>query len=118
MAAERQLFAFRLNGFWKDVGQPKDFIIGSGLYLAAMKERDSSLLAQGSSIVGNVLIDATAVIGKDCRIGPDVVVGPGVVIEEGVCIRNCTLLKGCRIKSHSWMDSCIIGWRCTVGRWV
>ena len=22
------------------------------------------------------------------------------------------------MKSHSWLDSCIIGWKCVVGRWV
>lgn len=118
MASDRQLYALGLTGFWMDVGQPKDFLTGAGLYLTAIRQKNSAALAQGSGIVGNVLIDSTAVIGKDCRIGPNVVIGPGVVIEEGVCLRNSTLLRNCRIKSHSWMDSCIIGWRCTVGKWV
>jgi len=51
-------------------------------------------------------------------IGPNVTIGPGVVIDEGVCIKRSTVLKGARIKQHSWMDSCIIGWSCTVGQWV
>ena len=46
--------------------------------------------------------------------GPNVTIGPGVVIEEGVCIKRSTVLKGARIKQHSWMDSCIIGWRFVV----
>lgn len=45
-------------------------------------------------------------------------IGPNVVIEDGACIKRCTLLNGATIKSHSWLDSCIIGWRCTVGQWV
>lgn len=118
MASERQLYALKLDGFWKDVGQPADFLIGAGLYLTAMNQKNGSLLAQGNGIVGNVLIDSTAIIGKDCRIGPNAVIGPGVVVEEGVCLKNCTLLRNCRIKSHTWMDSCIVGWRCTVGKWV
>jgi mannose-1-phosphate guanylyltransferase len=118
MAADRQLYALELSGFWMDVGQPKDFLTGSGLYLTSIRHKTGSGLAQGSGIVGNVLIDSTAVIGKDCRIGPNVVIGPGVVVEEGVCLRNSTLLQNCRVKSHSWIDSCIIGWRCTVGKWV
>ena len=28
------------------------------------------------------------------------------------------MLKGAKINSHSWLESCIIGWRCKVGRWV
>jgi NDP-sugar pyrophosphorylase family protein len=47
-----------------------------------------------------------------------VTVGPGVVIEDGVCIKRCTILKDAHIKSHSWLDSCIVGWKCVVGRWV
>lgn len=46
------------------------------------------------------------------------VIGPGVVIEDGACIKRCTLLNGATVRSHSWLDSCIIGWRCTVGQWV
>ena len=38
--------------------------------------------------------------------------------SSGVCIKRCTLLKGAIVKSHSWLSSCIIGWRCIVGRWV
>lgn len=28
MAKEQQLFAFELQGFWMDIGQPKDFLTG------------------------------------------------------------------------------------------
>ena len=29
-----------------------------------------------------------------------------------------TVFKGAKINSHSWLESCIIGWRCKVGSWV
>ena len=64
------------------------------------------------------LQDPSAKIGANCRIGPNVTIGPDVVIEDGVCIKRCTVLKGAHISSHSWLESCIIGWRCKVGRWV
>ena len=62
--------------------------------------------------------DPSAKIGKNCRIGPNVTIGPNVIIEDGVCIKRCTVLNGAHIKSHSWLESCIIGWKCVVGRWV
>jgi len=68
--------------------------------------------------VGNVLVDPTARIGQGCRIGPNVTVGPGVVIEDGVCVKRSTLLKGATVRSHSWLDGCIVGWRSVVGQWV
>lgn len=27
-------------------------------------------------------------------------------------------MKGSKVKSHAWLDNCIIGWKCSVGRWV
>jgi acetyltransferase-like isoleucine patch superfamily enzyme len=62
--------------------------------------------------------DPSAKIGHNCRIGPNVTIGPDVVIEDGVCIKRCTVLKGAHLKSHSWLESSIIGWKCSVGNWV
>ena len=62
--------------------------------------------------------DPSAKIGHNCRIGPNVTIGPDVIIEDGVCIKRCTILRGSRIKSHSWLDSCIVGWNCVIGQWV
>jgi mannose-1-phosphate guanylyltransferase len=44
MADEGQLYAQDLNGFWMDIGQPKDFLRGLCLYLSSC---DESLLAKG-----------------------------------------------------------------------
>ncbi|XP_076362345.1 GDP-mannose pyrophosphorylase B isoform X2 [Tachypleus tridentatus] len=118
MAENCELYAMELQGFWMDVGQPRDFLIGMCLYLNTMKQKNPEALYQGQGIVGNVLIDPSAKIGKNCRIGPNVTIGSNVVIEDGVCIKRCTLLNGAHIKSHSWLESCVIGWKCVVGQWV
>ncbi|CAG5124218.1 unnamed protein product [Candidula unifasciata] len=118
MAEDGQLFAMELQGFWMDVGQPKDFLTGMCMYLTSLKQKQPEKLHQGPDIVGNVLIDPSAKIGNNCRIGPNVTIGPNVVIEDGVCIKRCTVLSEAHIKSHSWLESCIIGWRCVVGNWV
>ncbi|XP_067683014.1 mannose-1-phosphate guanyltransferase beta-like isoform X1 [Haliotis asinina] len=118
MAQDGELYAMELQGFWMDVGQPKDFLTGMCLYLNSLKHNNPEKLHQGPSIVGNVLIDPSVKLGNNCRIGPNVTLGPDVVIEDGVCIKRCTVLKGATIKSHSWLESCIIGWNCTVGNWV
>jgi len=107
-----------LQGFWMDVGQPADFLTGMCMYLGSLRQKKPEMLANTIGIVGNVLVDQTAKIGRDCRIGPNVTIGPDVVIEDGVCLKRCTVLKGARIKQHSWIESSIIGWKCTVGQWV
>ncbi|KAL8620378.1 hypothetical protein ACOMHN_013003 [Nucella lapillus] len=118
MASDGHLFAMELQGFWMDVGQPKDFLTGMCLYLTSLRQKQPDMLYSGPGVVANVLIDPSAKIGNNCRIGPNVTIGPDVVIEDGVCIKRCTVLRGSHIKSHSWLESCIIGWRCVVGNWV
>ena len=56
MASEGEIFCMELQGFWMDVGQPKDFLTGMCLYLGSVKERRPSELASGPSIVGNVIV--------------------------------------------------------------
>jgi len=118
MAKDGDLFAMELQGFWMDVGQPKDFLTGMCLYLNSLRQKSPQVLYQGHGVVGNVLVDPSAKIGANCRIGPNVVIGPDVVIEEGACIKRTTLLKGSTVKSHAWVSSCIIGWNSCVGQWA
>ena len=115
------LHSFDLEGFWMDVGQPKDFLTGTCLYLSSLTKKQSKLLTPPSEAYvhgGNVLIDPSAKIGKNCRIGPNVVVGPGVVVGDGVRLQRCVLLRGSKVRDHAWIKSTIVGWNSTVGRWA
>ncbi|XP_064400176.1 mannose-1-phosphate guanyltransferase beta-like [Halichondria panicea] len=118
MAKEGELFTYSLQGFWMDIGQPKDFVTGVGMYLSYLADNHPAKLSKGDNFVGNVLVHPTAKIGEDCRIGPSVVIGPNVVIEDGVCLSKSTVLCGSTVKSHAWVQSSIIGWKSTVGKWV
>lgn len=121
MVKDSELQAFDLEGFWMDVGQPKDFIAGTCLYLSSLAKRNSKLLTPHTeSFVhgGNVMIDPTAKIGKNCKIGPNVTIGPGCVIGDGVRLQRCVLLQNSKVKEHAWIKSTIVGWNSTVGRWA
>ena len=118
IAAEKKLFAMVLPGFWMDIGQPKDYVTGLRLYLDSLRKMSSRKLATGPHIVGNVLVDESAVIGEGCLIGPDVAIGPGCIIDSGVRLSRCTVMRGVRIKKHACISSSIIGWHSTVGRWA
>jgi len=120
MAKEGQLYAMDLEGFWMDIGQPKDFIAGTRLYLKSLQNHKSPELTapKAERILGNVLIDPTAKIHKDAVIGPDVVIGPGCEIEEGVRLQRTCVMRDTKIKAHSWISDSIIGWQCTIGKWV
>lgn len=121
MAKEGQLYAMELKGFWMDVGQPKDYLLGTCLYLNSCAQKirngDTSLvLATGDHIVGDVLIHPTAKIGNNCKIGPNVVIGANVTIGDGVRLSKTVIFSNTKINNHCWIDSSIIGWRCNISR--
>jgi mannose-1-phosphate guanylyltransferase len=43
MSKDNQLHAMELPGFWMDVGQPKDFLTGVGLYLTSVAKKNMHL---------------------------------------------------------------------------
>lgn len=61
IAADQQLHSFDLAGFWMDVGQPKDFLTGTCLYLSHLTAIHSPLLTDPAKnkwvYGGNVLVD-------------------------------------------------------------
>ncbi|KAK8956340.1 putative mannose-1-phosphate guanylyltransferase 2 [Platanthera guangdongensis] len=118
IASDQKLYAMDLPGFWMDIGQPKDYVTGLGLYLNSLRKKSPSKLAFGPNMIGNVLVHENASIGEGCLIGPDVTIGPGCVVESSVRLSRCTVMRGARIKNHSCISNSIIGWHSTVGQWA
>ena len=118
MAADGQIHSMDLPGFWMDVGQPKDFLIGTGLWLTSVSKKNPSTLSTGPQFAGHVLVHPTARIGENCKIGPHVVIGPNVVIGDGVRMQRSVILDGAVVKDHAWVNSTIVGWHSTIGRWA
>lgn len=56
MAKEGELYAMTLDGFWMDIGQPKDFLLGTSLYLDSLRANNPKMLSEESNTIGNVLI--------------------------------------------------------------
>ena len=136
MVRDGELHCMDLEGFWMDVGQPRDYLTGIGLYLKSIEKHNPGHVVPQTpmsahpvqkkinashgdyTINGNVLIDPTAVIGRNCVIGPNVTIGPNCVLGEGVRITRSAVFEGAKIKSHTWINNSIIGWRASVGSWV
>lgn len=58
MASGRDLYAFELQGYWMDIGQPKDFLTGMCLYLQCQSQKKDTKLdfSKGDGVVGSVLL--------------------------------------------------------------
>ncbi|PFH33200.1 GDP-D-mannose pyrophosphorylase [Besnoitia besnoiti] len=133
MAKEKKLFCFKLDGYWADIGQPKDFLKGMTLHLEAMRKEEaqqstrtdaddlspatSPRLVSGPQFIGNVLVDPTAKIGADCLIGPDVTIDRGVVVGRGCRLQRAALMEGVRVGDYTWVESAIVGWQSRIGKW-
>ncbi|KAL6943040.1 mannose-1-phosphate guanyltransferase [Hanseniaspora osmophila] len=118
LVEDKSLYSFDLEGYWMDVGQPKDFLAGTVLYLNSLSKRLPERLSKEKYVVGNVLIDPSAKIAPTAKIGPDVVIGPNVVIGDGARIARSVILSNSHIKDHALVKNTIVGWNCTVGKWA
>lgn len=118
MAAAAMLYVMELKGFWADVGQPKDYLAGQTMRLAAYESSDPSKLAVADYVQGNCLIDPSAKIAAGAKIGPDVVIGPNCVVGAGSRLQKCTLMPGSKVGSYSYVSGSIIGWDSKIGDWV
>ncbi|ORC89295.1 mannose-1-phosphate guanyltransferase [Trypanosoma theileri] len=127
MASAKQLSAFNLEGFWMDIGIPRDYIDGIGKYLQSLngspKESEELFLVGNTkrtnnfTVEGSVMIHPTAKIGEGCCIGPFVTIGPGCVIGPACRIKRSAIFENSTIGGASLIDSSIIGWSGRVGPW-
>uniref|UniRef100_A0A060TBX4 mannose-1-phosphate guanylyltransferase n=1 Tax=Blastobotrys adeninivorans TaxID=409370 RepID=A0A060TBX4_BLAAD len=119
LAARGGLHSFDLEGYWMDVGQPKDFLSGTCLYLTSLNKREPEKLADKEYVHGgNVLVDPTATVDPAARIGPNVVIGPNVTVGAGARLNRCVVLANSVIKPHAHVKNSIIGWNSRVGSWA
>ena len=132
IAAEGKLFAYKLAGYWADIGQPKDFIKGMKMHLesaaaSAGKEECASprsRLAKQASDCSFEIKGRTVMIGADSQVGEGSVLGPNVVIGNqckigrGVRLSNCSIFDKTIIGDYSHVNESILGWSNKVGKWT
>jgi len=137
MAKDKDLYSMVLEGYWMDIGQPKDYLRGLVLHLESIriqkrKQKDGSDTRkrklpdlveekQGDrkwSVQGNVLLHSSVKVGEGSVLGPDVEVGPGVEIGKGVRIKRSTLFQGTKVGSYAYINSSIVGWQSNIGDWA
>jgi mannose-1-phosphate guanylyltransferase len=73
MAIDGQLHSFDLEGYWMDIGQPKDFLTGTCLYLANLAKKQSHLLTPPSAVRLDCirgLIVLVLCLWRQCPCGP------------------------------------------------
>jgi len=116
MAAEAQLHQMELPGYWMDIGQPGDYLVGQNLFIKSQVEKGVALApgVGGSSVI----IHESAEVDPSAQLGPNVVIGAGCKIGPGVRLRNTAILAETKVNGFSFISDCIIGRQNTIGSWV
>lgn len=125
MAADNQLFAFELPGFWMDIGQPADYIDGLTKFLPSLAgtARASELVsadeakAKGFTVNGCVMVHPTAQIDAGAVLGPDVTVGAGCHIGASARLIQCAVFDNSKVGQGTYICKSIIGWNNHIGAW-
>ena len=128
MADEEQLHSMLLTGYWVKITGTDTFLDAVGPHLEIMRHMSPQELTTsaanagaggdgGYTTKGDVMVHASAKIGRGCVLGPRVVVGPGCELADGVRLEGVTLLKGARVRGHAIVKD-YIGWGSTIGRWA
>lgn len=117
IAADSQLYQFELPGFWADIGQPKDYLLGQAMYIEAQFKMSNKIITEGHN-GSSVIIHSTAKVHTSAQLGPNVVIGADCEIGEGVKIRDSTILSGTKILGYTLISDSIIGWKNTIKHWV
>ncbi|KAI5192248.1 mannose-1-phosphate guanylyltransferase [Nematocida minor] len=103
MIDETVVKTFDLQGFWMDIGQPKDYVTGNMLYHENNPDK--------------CMIHETAKISPRAVIGKNTTIGPNVEIEDGAEIENSIIFEGATIQKNALVINSVIGWGTVVGRW-
>jgi mannose-1-phosphate guanylyltransferase len=118
LAKEGLLFAMPIRGFWMDIGQPKDYLTGTSLFLDALAKRDEGALYRGRNVTGRCLVHPTATVSDEAFLGPDVVVGPNCTVRAGAHIAHSVMLESSEVHEHARVSRSIIGWKSILRRWA
>ena len=116
LANEGKMFSLNLPGFWMDVGQPKDYLAGTILFLN--NQPKEKMLVESTNILSCVLADQSVVIEEGAVVGPNVVLGKDVVVKAGARIKNTVILNETIVGNYSYIEGSIIGWKNKIGKWV
>jgi len=122
LAQEGKLYGYDFEGFWTDIGEPKDYLKANRLLLSmglikghAEKEVD---VGSEAEIEEPVVIGKDVVIGEKSKIGPYATIADHVTLGKGVRIEDSIIFPGTAISDFTSVKGAIIGENATLGKWV
>jgi glucose-1-phosphate adenylyltransferase len=121
-----KVFAHRMKGYWKDLGQPHKYVaahhdvltddlgvLGDPDWpiLGHQQQRAAARVLDGARVTDSLLSPGAVVSGTVIRS----VLGPGVVIEEGALVRDSVVFQDTRVQEGARLDWAVVDRDCVVG---
>ncbi len=123
----KALCASPLNGYWKDIGRPKD-LFQANIDLAERRGQNitirgalckgkivgSGFNAEGAKLFGPLFVGTGARLGKGSSttrsaIGKESIVGEKAVLEDTLILDRCQIGTGALVKGSILGEGCVIG---------
>lgn len=128
---EKRIFAYKFEGYWKDVGTIESYYRANMDLLSDNKEMDlfkdkewrifSNDLVLPPQYAGEKARIINSLISDGCVIFGDVqnsILSPGVTIGEGASVRNSIILPRAEIKPGAFVEKAIVGEQTEVAGYV
>lgn len=121
LAQRGELYALPLQGLWRDIGLPLDFIECTRLYLQHLHARGRQsvdqfrLLEDGEGRVGLNLVHPDARL-DGLRLGPHCVVHRGVRVGRGATVASSVLMDGVSVGEDCEIEGAILQNNTRIGR--
>ncbi len=120
----REVSVHRVEGWWKDTGQPEDLLEANRLVLEGTESRNEGEVDAASKLSGMVVLEKGAriensklrgplIIGpntviRDSFIGPFTSIGPDCLVEDSE-IEHSVIMEDCRVRGVRRLEDSLLG---------
>ncbi len=114
LAEQGLMYVKRLDGYWKDIGIPTDFLKATELKLIffhsqkTQKIDEFEIVSEKDNIIGENMIHKTAKIHPEAIIGPYCVIHANVKINKGARIYHSVIMRNTTIGASSHVFDSIL----------
>ncbi|BCM89136.1 UTP--glucose-1-phosphate uridylyltransferase [Abditibacteriota bacterium] len=117
MERHAKFFAWRMNGFWLDIGKSETYLQGNlKLIEGQSRVAPDATVAPDAVLVPPYSIGSNSKIGAGARIGPGAVIGARCVVGENASIEKSVVHDDVSIGPKARLEECVIASKSRVGR--
>lgn len=125
MVARGKVHAYRLPGYWRDLGRPETYLAAHRDLLAGevplfdldwpitttVEKRAPALMHLGCTVADSMISDGCEIFGAV----RNSVLGPGVLVEAGGQVRDSVIFADVIVRSGATLDWAIVDHDCEIG---